>query len=96
MRQIEDARKRYEEIPIPAELSGRVRAAIVRSEEKNTNGQDTQKTQDMGNMCRYGSSPCTGIYYGVKHKHSFCGNGGRTPCHRSSGADSYLPVLREG
>ena len=34
MRQIEDARKRYEEIPIPAELSGRVRAAIVRSEEK--------------------------------------------------------------
>ena len=34
MRQIEDARKRYEEIPIPAELSGRVKAAIVRSEEK--------------------------------------------------------------
>ena len=34
MRQIEEARKRYEEIPIPAELSGRVRAAIVRSEEK--------------------------------------------------------------
>ena len=34
MRQIEDARKRYEERPIPAELSGRVRAAIVRSEEK--------------------------------------------------------------
>ena len=34
MRQIEDARKKYEEIPIPQELSGRVRAAIVRSEEK--------------------------------------------------------------
>ncbi len=34
MRQIEDARKRYEERPIPAELSGRVKAAIVRSEEK--------------------------------------------------------------
>lgn len=34
MRQIEDARKRYEEIPIPAELSGRVKAAIVQSEEK--------------------------------------------------------------
>lgn len=33
MRQIEDARKKYEEIPIPQELSGRVRAAIVRSEE---------------------------------------------------------------
>ena len=32
MRQIEDARKKYEEIPIPQELSGRVRAAIVRSE----------------------------------------------------------------
>ena len=26
--------KKYEEIPIPQELSGRVRAAIVRSEEK--------------------------------------------------------------
>ena len=34
MRQIEDARKKYEEMPIPQELSGRVRAAIVRSEEK--------------------------------------------------------------
>lgn len=34
MRQMEDARKKYEEIPIPAELSGRVREAIARSEEK--------------------------------------------------------------
>ena len=38
MRQIEDARKKYEEIPIPQELSGRVRAAIVRSEEKRKSG----------------------------------------------------------
>lgn len=34
MSQMEDARKRYEEIPVPDELSGRVRAAIARSEEK--------------------------------------------------------------
>lgn len=34
MKQMDDARKKYDEIPIPVELSGRVRAAIAGSEEK--------------------------------------------------------------
>ena len=60
MRQIEDARKRYEEIPIPAELSGRVKAAIVRSEEKRKSQRQRIPTVRIRRKHRIGGT-CAGM-----------------------------------
>ena len=73
MTQISDAKKRYDEIPIPEELSDVVRSAIDYSAVRKKKNPETAELQDRKESTGSCGSAGRCVYSGTEYQYGFCG-----------------------
>ena len=96
MSQLNDSKKRYDEIPIPEELSARVQEAIEQSEKKRAQGSRAE-SQKRFEKRDDGSRGCGGcVYHCVKYQHGVCQERKRDSGDRGDCKGLNLPLLRTG
>ena len=94
MSQLNDSKKRYDEIPIPEELSARVQEAIEQSEKKRA---DERRAAALNRKRDDGSRGCGGcVYHCVKYQHGVCQERKRDSGDRGDCKGLNLPLLRTG
>ena len=86
MNRMEDAKKKYEDIPVPEALGQRVQAAVARSKEAAEKETDHAPVLQGGRQkpdSRCGRGGC--LYPDGKYKYRICGYGQRDSCCRRGG-----------
>ena len=86
MNRIEDAKKKYEDIPVPEVLGQRVQAAVARSKKQQRKKRITRLFYRAAGRSLTAAAAVVAVFYpDGKYKYRICGYGQRDSCCRRGG-----------